>query len=71
MLHIWDAGNEELTVIKDETAETFKAKILASANDAFDECDEFDYDVWLEENQYTLIDAGDVQKEEVSAFIQW
>ena len=71
MLHIWDAENAELTVLKDETAETFKAKIIASTVLALSEDDEFDYEVWLDESQLTIIDAGDVKKGTVSDFIQW
>jgi len=68
MLHIWDGQTEELTVIKDASAESFKAQIIASANESIND---FDFDVWLEENQYTLIDADDIQKESIKAFIQW
>ena len=71
MLHIFDSENNELTVLKDETAETFKAKILKSADMAFDEVDEFDYDLWLDENNFTLFDAGDVKVGTVTDFIQW
>ena len=68
MLHIFDAENKQLTVLKDETAETFKAKIIASASEIEED---FDYDIWLDECQYTLINAGDVQVSTVSNYIEW
>ena len=70
MLHIFDAENQELTVIKHETIKSFKAKIIKST-ESVELVDEFDFEQWLEESQLVLFDKADVQEEDVSDFIQW
>ena len=67
MLYIFDNENKELTAIK-ETAESFKAKIVESASKVEED---FDFEIWLDECQFTLINNGDIAKETASAFMEW